>query len=247
MIRSLTMSALILATTFTFAEDLPMEAPPESADMKVIFNGEDLSGWDGDPTMWSVRDGVIHGETTKENPSKGNTFLIWKDGVLKDFELRLSFRCTASNNSGIQYRSRHLTNGDKAKNDWVVAGYQHELRNEEDFPNVSSFIYDEKGTRGRICMVGEQAVWDADGKKVIRDDLIDQAGFKDLMKVDDWNDVVIIAKGNRIRHYLNGRLVLDFTDNNPKLGLAEGILAVQLHGGAPMWTEFKDIRVRPLD
>ena len=67
------------------------------------------------------------------------------------------------------------------------------------------------------------------------------------MKVDDWNDVVIIAKGNHIRHYLNGRLVMDFTDNNPKLALSEGILAVQLHAGKPMWTEFKNIRVRSLD
>ncbi len=247
MIRTLTLAALFLVTTYSVAEDLPMTAPPESSDLKAIFNGKDLSGWDGDPTLWSVRDGVIHGETTEENPAKGNTFLIWKDGVLKDFELRLSFRCSATNNSGIQYRSKHITEGKGASNDWVVGGYQHELRNEEDFPNVPSFIYDEKGTRGRICMVGEQATWEADGKKIIRDDLINQAEFKDLMKVDDWNDVVIIAKGNHIRHYLNGRLVMDFTDNNPKLALSEGILAVQLHAGKPMWTEFKNIRVRSLD
>ena len=61
------------------------------------------------------------------------------------------------------------------------------------------------------------------------------------------NDVVIIAKGNHIRHYLNGRLVMDFTDNNPELALNEGILAVQLHAGKPMWTEFKNIRFRSLD
>ena len=247
MTRTLILAVLFLGTTYCVAEDLPMTAPPESSDMKVIFNGKDLSGWDGDPRLWSVRDGVIHGETTEEVPAKGNTFLIWKDGVLKDFELRLSFRCSATNNSGIQYRSKHVTEGKSASNDWVVAGYQHELRNEEDFPNVSSFIYDEKGTRGRICMVAEQATWGPDGKKVIRDDLISQAEFKDLMKVDDWNDVVIIAKGSHIRHYLNGRLVMDFADNHPELALTEGILAVQLHAGKPMWTEFKNIRVRSLD
>ena len=247
MIRALTLAPLCLVATISVAEDLPMTAPPESTEMKVIFNGKDLSGWDGDPRLWSVRDGVIHGETTEANAAKGNTFLIWKDGVLKDFELRLSFRCTATNNSGIQYRSKHITEGKRASNNWVVGGYQHELRNEEDFPNVPSFIYDEKGTRGRICMVGEQATWEADGKKVIRDDLISQDEFRDLMKVDDWNDVVIIAKGNRIRHYLNGRLVMDFTDNHPELALREGILAVQLHAGKPMWTEFKNIRIRSLD
>jgi hypothetical protein len=243
----LTMASLILVSGFSVAQDLPLEAPPESPEMKSIFNGKDLTGWDGDPTMWSVRDGVIHGETTPDNPAKGNTFLIWQDGVLKDFELRLSFRCSATNNSGIQYRSRHITEGKRATNPWVVGGYQHEIRNEENLPNVPAFIYDEKGSRGRICLVGEQAVWEADGKKVIRDDLITQEEFRKLMNVDDWNDVVIIAKGNHIRHYLNGRLVLDFTDKDPEKALLEGILAVQLHAGKPMWTEFKDIRIRPLD
>ena len=248
MIRLLTLSLLITATTVCVADEPSATAPSESSDLKVIFNGEDLTGWDGDPSMWSVRDGVIHGETTKKNRAKGNTFLIWQDGTLKDFELRLSFRCSATNNSGIQYRSRHVTEGKRASNDWVVAGYQHEIRNEEDFPNVPSFIYDEKGSRGRICLVGEQAVWGADDqKKVVRDDLINAEEFKELMKVDDWNDVVIIAKGNRILHYLNGRLVLDFTDEHPEKALSEGVLALQLHAGDPMWTEFKDIRIRPLD
>lgn len=247
MIRLLTLSALISVATLSVAEDPSAVAPPESSELKSIFNGTDLSGWDGDPTKWSVRDGVIHGETTPDNKAKGNTFLIWQDGILKDFELRLSFRCTAENNSGIQYRSNHITEGKQASNKWVVGGYQHELRNEEDFPNVPSFIYHEKGGRGRICLVGEQAVWGPDGKRVVRDDLIDQAGFKELMKVDDWNDVVIIAKGNRIFHYLNGRLVLDFTDEHPEKAHTEGVLALQLHAGDPMWTEFKNIRLRSFD
>ena len=227
-----------------FAQDATT-APAESGDMKQLFNGKDLSGWDGDPRLWSVKDGVIHGETTAENKANGNTFLIWKDGVLKDFELRLSFRCNATNNSGIQYRSKHITD-DKVRNKWVVRGYQHELRNEVNFPNTSSFIYDEGGKRGRICLVGEKAVWEKDGKKTISTSLIDQAGFKKLFKLDDWNNVIIIAKGNHIQHYLNGQLVLDFTDNHPELALTEGILAVQLHAGNPMWAEFKNIRLKQL-
>lgn len=245
MVRLLTPFALLFATTFCFADH--HKAPPESDDMKVIFNGKNLDGWSGDPRLWSVRDGVIHGETTEQVKANGNTFLIWEGGTLKDFELRLSFRCTASNNSGIQYRSKHITE-DNPRNKWVVRGYQHEIRNEEDFPNVSGFIYDEGGFTGgrrRICMVGEEAVWEKDGKKIIRDNLIDQAGFKELMKVDDWNEVVIIAKGRNIRHYLNGKLILDFTDD-PAHALTEGILALQLHAGKPMWTEFKNVRIRDL-
>ncbi len=218
--------------------------PPEPSDMKSLFNGKDLTGWDGDPNLWSVKDGVIHGETTEQNPAKGNTFIIWKDGVLKDFELRLSFRCNATNNSGIQYRSKHIQD-DSVKNKWVVRGYQHELRNENKFPNTSSFIYDEGGKRGRICLVGEKANW-TNGKKVVESTFLDEAGFQKLMKIDDWNDVVIIGKGANIKHYLNGKLVLDFTDNDPSVALSEGVLALQLHAGKPMWAEFKNIRLKEL-
>lgn len=223
------------------------QAPPEPAGMEVIFNGQDLGGWDGDPRLWSVRDGVIHGETTPEQRAQGNTFLIWQGGELQDFELRLSFRCSASNNSGIQYRSSMRQGSGNTDNRWRVKGYQHEIRNEEEFPNVPAFIYDEGGQRGRICMVGEQAVWTEAGKQLLRDDLINQDEFRELMKVDDWNDVVIIAQGNRIRHYLNGRLVLDFTDEHPELALRQGLLALQLHAGAPMWAEFKNIRWRAME
>jgi hypothetical protein len=222
----------------------PVPAPAEPADMKVLFNGKDLTGWDGDPRLWSVKDGVIHGQTTKEAAAKGNTFLILKDRKFGDFELRLTFRCNAENNSGIQYRSKHITEG-KVNNAWVVRGYQHELRNETKFPNVAGFIYDEGGKRGRICLAGEKAVWE-NGKKNTTGTLIDAAGFEKLFKLDGWNDVVIIAKGSRIQHFLNGTQILDLTDKDPQLALKEGVIALQLHAGKPMWTEFKNVRIKEL-
>ena len=241
MIHRLCLCSLIgLVAGLATAAD-PQQVPPEPEGTRSIFNGKDLTGWDGDPRLWSVKDGVIHGETTPDNAAKGNTFIIWKDGQTKDFDLRLSFRCTNANNSGIQYRSRHITEG--ARNDWVVRGYQHEIRNESKLPSVAGFIYDEGGKRGRMCLVGEKAVWEPSGKKVT-DTLITAEEYKELFNLDDWNDVVIIAKGYRIQHYLNGRLILDFTDNEPNMARSEGILALQLHAGKPMWTEFKDIRIK---
>jgi len=245
MIHGLLLVALSFVAFNVFAADEPQVAPADPADMQRIFNGEDLAEWDGDPRLWSVKNGVIHGETTVENPAKGNTFIIWKKGETKDFDLRLSFRCNATNNSGIQYRSKHITD-DTVQNKWVVRGYQHEIRNENALPNVSGFIYDEGGKRGRLCLVGEKAVWEQDGKKTTTDSLIDESGFQKLFKLDDWNDVVIVASGNHIQHYLNNRLILDFTDNDPRLALREGILALQLHAGKPMWVEFKNVRIKDL-
>ncbi len=242
--KSIQLSFVSLLLILNSALSAPADEKGKAAPA-VLFNGTDLAGWSGDPALWSVRDGVIHGETTPEHAANGNTFLIWQGGNVKDFELELSFRCNATNNSGVQYRSKHITDN-SAKNDWVVRGYQHEIRNQDKFPDVSGFIYDEGGKRGRICGAGEKAVWNEAGKEV-KESLIDQATFQKLMKIDDWNQVRIVAKGNHIQHYLNGTLILDFTDNHPTLSLTEGVIALQLHAGKPMFAEFKDIRLLHLD
>ena len=245
MLRSLALLAFTSLAVSALAADSPRFAPAEPAGMTSIFNGKDLTGWDGDLRLWSVRDGAIRGETTAEKTTSGNTFLIWKGGTTKDFELRLSFRSNATNNSGIQYRSKHITEG-KIRNKWVVRGYQHEIRNQNVLPHVSGFIYDEGGKRGRICLAGEKATWEEDGKRHVIGTLISPEEFKELFKLDQWNDVVIVAKGNHIQHYLNNRLILDFTDNEPRLTLRDGILALQLHAGKPFWVEFKNIRIREI-
>ncbi len=232
------------AAVVAAANSAGITAPPGTDDMQSLFNGTDLAGWEGDERLWSVTDGVIRGETTVDKPSKGNTFLIWKDEVA-DFELRLSFRVSSVNNSGIQYRSAHITDpAKKPRNDYVLRGYQHEIRNSGDLPNVAGFIYDEGGKRKRMCLVGDKAIWQ-DGKKVIQSTLISPEDFKKLFRVDQWNDVIIIAKGNRIQHYLNGRLILDFTDSDAQATL-KGRLGLQLHGGKPMWAEYKQIRLKKL-
>jgi hypothetical protein len=127
-----------------------------------------------------------------------------------------------------------------------MKGYQHEMRNSNTLPSVSGFIYDEKGSRGRICLVGEKAIWKkGEPKKTVLETIIDQEGFKKLFKIDEWNDLVIIAKGNHIQHFLNGTLIVDFTDETDK-AFFDGTIGIQLHAGAAMWTEVKNIRIKEL-
>src|ERR1044071_2287981 len=106
MTRFLTALILVCVPATGFAIE-PRPAPAAAKDMQSLFNGKDLSGWDGDPRLWSVKDGLLRGETTAENPAQGNTFILWKGGTLRAFDLRLSFRINAANNSGIQYPSTH--------------------------------------------------------------------------------------------------------------------------------------------
>jgi hypothetical protein len=242
-------AGLMVAAIFAAAQAQPKEkgegVPPEPAGMVRLFNGKDLTNWDGDPRLWSVRDGVLRGETTAENPAKGNTFIIWKGGTAGDFDLRLSFRCNAANNSGVQYRSKHVT-GPKVNNQWVVHGYQGEIRNETELPSVAGFIYDEGGKRGRLCLVGEKASWEG-GKKSVTGQTCTPEEFKKVFRLDGWNEYVIIARGDNIRQYINGLQTVDFTDKEPGLALTDGIIALQLHAGKPMWVEFKDVRLKSYD
>ncbi len=215
-------------------------------DWQWIFNGKDLTGWDGDPRLWSVKDGAIRGQTTAAKPAQDNTFLIWRGGQLRDFELRLKFRIR-NGNSGVQYRSKEF---DK----WRISGYQAEVVND---PSMVGFLYHERGRR-RLVNVGDMMVIDGQGEKHVvgrvadKDELI-RAGF---YKEKDWNEYRIIAQGNHLLHYLNGYPTMQLVDNDrvtdpydpaDRNGAArQGLLALQIHRGPPMLVEFKDIRIREL-
>src|SRR5438876_11097950 len=96
-------SVLLLATVACYAQD-KIDATKNDEGAYVLFNGKDLSGWEGDTKFWSVKDGAITG-STRDNKTNGNTFLIWRGGTVKDFELRAMWRLE-NHNSGIQYRSK---------------------------------------------------------------------------------------------------------------------------------------------
>jgi hypothetical protein len=201
-----------------------------------IFNGKDLTGWDGDPCLWSVKDGAIHGQTTEQNPARNNTFCIWRGGKLKNFILKIKFRIE-SGNSGIQYRSKEFEK-------WRVSGYQAEVA---DIPGKVGFLYDERA-RGWMVNVGDIVEVDEKGSKNVVGKIADtneliKAGY---YKNKDWNEYTIIARGNHLIHILNGFQTIELIDNDPNGRAMEGILALQIHAGPPMVVEFKDIRVKHL-
>ena len=104
---------------------------------RPLFNGKDLSGWDGNPDLWSVEDGCITGKTTGPEQLSYNQFLIWRGGKVKNFELRAKVK-QAGNNSGIQYRSKELPGIGK----WSVGGYQCDIHPAA--PN-NAMVYEERG------------------------------------------------------------------------------------------------------
>lgn len=205
-------------------------------DWVSLFNGKDLTGWEGNKDRWSVKNGAITGTTTKENPLKTNTFLIWKGGTLRDFELKLKFRMDGGN-SGVQYRSKHL---EKA-GDYVVGGYQADI----DGGGFIGILYEERG-RGILAKRGEKVVIDEKGKKEVVGTLGDAKEIIAGYKPTEWNEYHIIAKGNHLQQFLNGKQTIDVVDNQKDKAAAEGILALQLHTGPPMIIQFKDLQLKKL-
>ena len=151
-----------------------------------IFNGKDLDGWDGNPKFWSVKDGAIVGETTAENPTKGNTFLIWRQAPVDDFVLRASFKLR-NHNSGIQYRSKELEK-------WVVGGYQADMEfgDPVNGDRYTGMLYEERG-RGILAPRGKKVVIAADGKKE-ETSIGDPQELLANIKKGDWNEYEVIAR-----------------------------------------------------
>jgi type 1 glutamine amidotransferase len=197
-----------------------------------LFDGKSLAGWEGKPEFWRVEAGVLVGETTAETPTPGNTFLIWRAGLVYDFELELDYRITPQGNSGIQYRSRDL-------GEFVVGGYQGDF---EGGLNYSGILYEEQG-RGILCLRGERVVIAADGAKKPGEPIGDPAQLQQGIKPGEWNTYRIVARGPKLRHFINGQLMSETIDEQEGQRAGQGVLALQLHAGPPMKVEFKDIRL----
>jgi hypothetical protein len=218
---------------------------------KNIFNGKDLTGWEGMKEFWSVRDGAITGQTTADRVLKANTFLVWKGGDVKNFELRMQFKLTGENeknqaNSGVQYRSKII---DPAT--FVVGGYQADI----DMGKYIGMLYEEKG-RGILMQPGqkirispsteEAKKGNAKAKVETVATVTPMEQITAAYKVGAWNEIVIIAKGNHLQHFINGKLTADVVDTDDAKGSRSGVLALQLHQGPPMTVQFKNVQLKTL-
>lgn len=201
-----------------------------------IFDGKSLAGWDGDLTFWRAEDGMIVGESTPEKVVSINSFLIWRGGTVRNFELKLEFRMNGTN-SGIQYRSVELPEVGK----WILKGYQADM----DFINQhTGNIHDERG-RAFLSRRGKfsRALGGSSFKEI--GTLGDPDELKGIVKINDWNAYHIIARNEVIIHVLNGKVMAILIDEDPARSL-EGVLGFQMHVGPPFKIEYRNILLRTL-
>jgi hypothetical protein len=204
----------------------------------AIFDGKTLEGWDGNPKFWRVEDGAITGQTTRDNPTSLNTFIIWRKGQPADFDLRFEYRIEGGN-SGVQFRSYEMPKVAR----WVMGGYQYDI----DAPDQwTGGIYAERD-RGIICIRGQKTVLGEDHKPKVVGAIGDRDELKKLIKKGDWNEGGILARDNHFTLTLNGKVTCEMTDEDKEMRRDDGLIALQLHAGAPMKVQFRNLRLKVFD
>lgn len=219
--------------------DRPEAVAGDEPGFRPIFDGRTLSGWEGNATYWRVEDGALVGEITPATVIKSNTFIIWRGGRPKDFELKLEYRITAAGNSGINYRSTVVPDPVTPDNSYAMRGYQFDIDGAKRYAGNN---YEEKGrlflaVRGQLTRV-------VGGRPPVLVSTLGDAAELGALATDGWNTAHITARGNTLTHILNGRVMCVVIDDDAPNRPADGLIGVQVHVGPPMKVEYRNIRLK---
>ncbi len=200
-----------------------------------IFDGKTLNGWDADTSFWRVENGVVVGQVLPEKTIKTNTFLIWKGGQPADFEFKAEYKISPEGNSGVQYRSEELKDIR-----YALKGYQADIDGADQYTGQN---YEERG-RGFLAMRGQKVVLKPNEKPVITGSLGNSDSLKSLIKSGDWNEIHIIARGNKMQHFINGILMSEAIDEDTANRKSSGLLGMQVHVMPKMKVEYRNILLK---
>lgn len=189
-----------------------------------LFDGVSLKGWDGNPKFWRVEGGAIVGESTPQNPS-GNSYLVYRDLVAKDFTLKFEIKVEGSGGSGFQYRSKTgvpwlaniapnvTANVGPVNLNWMLTGPQADF-----WPSArywSGQFYSENTPMRIEAWRGQVVEGSGLAKKQLMGNIGDIDALGKLVKMNDWNEYTVIARGGTMIQILNGQLMAVMVDDDP--------------------------------
>lgn len=219
--------------------DRPEPVAGDEPGFQPIFDGKTLTGWKGNPAYWRVDQGTLVGEITPASVIKSNTFIIWRAGTPRDFELKLDYRITPEGNSGINYRSAVVPDPVTPGNRFAMRGYQFDLDGHNRYPGNN---YEEKG-RLFLAVRGQMTHVVGGRPPVLLSTLGSEPELAALVS-SDWNAVHITARGNVLTHAINSRVVAVVIDDDAPNRPADGLIGMQVHTGPPMKIEYRNIRLK---
>jgi len=235
LIRKSTKGAPAKRGTSAARRPLPKFNP---AGFSKIFDGKTLGNWGGDPKYWKVEAGTLVGEVTPETLLKQNSWIVWRGGVVEDFELVLDYRVSAQGNSGIGYRLAEVE-GQR----FAVRGPQADIHGGNMFTGI---CYEENGRR--LLAARGQSTWidDPGTKPRLLAQIGDPEELQGVVRKEDWNRYRLVVKGNDARHFINGVLMSEVHDHDKTNRMKKGLLGVQVHVGPPMKIEFRNVYLKHL-
>jgi Domain of Unknown Function (DUF1080) len=219
--------------------DRPEPVTGDETGFKSIFDGRTLAGWEGNPTYWRVENGGLVGEITPATVIRSNTFIVWRGGRPRDFELKLDYRITPDGNSGINYRSSIVPDAMTLDNRFAMRGYQCDLDGRKRYPGNN---YEEKG-RLFLAVRGQMTHVVGGRPPILVSTIGDPSELADAV-TDDWNAVHLIARGNVLTHIINNRVMTVVVDDDVPNRPIDGLIGVQVHVGPPMKVEYRNIRLK---
>ncbi|MFM9909944.1 MAG: DUF1080 domain-containing protein [Chitinophagaceae bacterium] len=202
-----------------------------------MFDGKTMKGWDADTNFWRIENGSFIGEVIPGKVIKTNTFLIWRGSMPANFEFKAQFRISPEGNSGVNYRSEELKDIR-----YALKGYQADIDGANQYTGQN---YEERG-RGFLAMRGQKALLKFDEKPFITGSVGDSDSLKALIKTGDWNEIHIIVKGNRMRHYVNGILMSETIDEDTTHRKMKGLLGLQVHVMESMKVEYRNLFLKEI-
>jgi len=205
-----------------FHEPAPYDID-EHTGYKQIFDGKSFTGWDADPSIWRLEDGLMVGETLEGKP-KGNNYIVYRGETTRDFDLKLQMKIEKGGGGGIQYRSVTGAPWTRPKPQglppydlkYMMTGPQADFW----FPvnaaaaSYSGQWYSENTMQGILAYRGQvtQALPGQPNRLVAR--IGDLEALGGYVKTNEWNDYEVIARGGVMIHIMNGQLMAVFIDDN---------------------------------
>lgn len=220
----------------------------------ALFDGVSLKGWDGNPKFWRAEGGAIIGESTVQNPS-GNTYLVYRGMEAKDFTLKFEIKVEGSGGSGFQYRSKTglpwlsniadnvTANVGPVNLNWMLTGPQADF-----WPSSRDWtgqFYSENTPMRILAWRGQVVESSGLAGKRLMGNIGDRQALNSWVKMNDWNEYTVIARGGTCIHIVNGQLMAVLVDDDPESSNNQsGLFGIEIE--ATTKVSVRDIWVKKL-